>query len=138
MQPKVVLDTNLFVAAHFNKKSASAKIIDLCLKDELKFCASYSLFKELAFILKNIRAPREYKEKVHNLFRKTNLVKPKKVWLVEKDPDDNKFLGVAEVALADYLITNDRHLLTLKEFKKTKIIKPIDFLKSIVLLSKNY
>ena len=138
MKLKVVLDTNLFVAAHFNKKSASAKIIDLCLKDKLKFCASRSLFKELAFILKNIRASRQYKEKVYSLFRKTDLVKAKKVWLIEKDPDDNKFLGVAEVASADYLVTNDRHLLILKEFKKTKIIKPINFLRTIILHSENY
>jgi len=137
-QIKLVLDTNLFIAAHFNKKSASAKIIDLCLADRFKVYAAESLFKELEFILKNIRAPLTYKEKIYQLFNKANLVKPKKIWLVEEDPDDNKFLGTSLSAKADYLLTNDRHLLKIKKFNKTRIIKPIDFLANIVKKGKNY
>jgi putative PIN family toxin of toxin-antitoxin system len=137
-QTKLVLDTNLFIAAHFNKKSASAKIIDLCLTDKFKVYTAESLFKELEFILKNIRAPIIYKEKIYQLFNKANLVKPKKIWLVEEDPDDNKFLGTSLSAKADYLLTNDRHLLKIKKFNKTEIIKPIDFLANIVKKGKNY
>ncbi len=134
---KLVLDTNLFVAAHFNKKSASAKIIDLCLMNKFKVYFSESIFKELVFILKNIRAPREYKEKIFELFGKATSIKPKRVWLVEDDPDDNKFLGTAWVAGANYLLTSDKHLLKIKEFKETKILKPIDFLKNVVNSPKN-
>jgi putative PIN family toxin of toxin-antitoxin system len=125
---KVVLDTNLFVAAYFNKNSASAKIIDLCLKNKLKVSVSISLFRELEFILKNIRASREYKTKVYNIFNQSVIVEPKRVWAVKDDLDDNKFLGVACSTKAQYLITNDQHLLKLKKFNKTKIVKPVDFL----------
>lgn len=136
-EPKLVLDTNLFVAAHFNKKSASVKIIDLCLRNKFKVYFSESIFKELVFILKNIRAPREYKEKIFELFKKATLIKPKRVWLVEDDTDDNKFLGVAWAGRANYLLTSDKHLLKIKEFKETKIIRPIDFLKNVVNSPKN-
>lgn len=136
-EPKLVLDTNLFVAAHFKKKSASVKIIDLCLMNKFKVYFSESIFKELVFILKNIRAPREYKEKIFELFEKATSIKPKRVWLVEDDPDDNKFLGTAWAAGANYLLTSDKHLLKIKEFKETKILKPIDFLKNVVNSPKN-
>jgi putative PIN family toxin of toxin-antitoxin system len=137
MPKKVVLDTNVFVAAHFNKISASAKIIDLCLQNKLRFCASEGLFKELEFILKNIRAPITYKDKVYCLFEKASLVKPQKLLIIKEDLDDNKFLAVAEKAEADFLITSDHHLLVLKKFKDTQIIKPADFLINIVLSQKN-
>jgi hypothetical protein len=136
-QIKLVLDTNLFIAAHFNKKSASAKIIDLCLADKFKVYYSENIFKELVFILKNIRAPREYKEKIFELFEKSTSIKPKRVWLVEDDPDDNKFLGTAWAGRANYLLTSDKHLLKIKKFKETKILKPIEFLKNIVNSPKN-
>lgn len=137
MKLKVVLDTNLFVAAHFNKKSASAKIINLCLSDQINFCASKGLFKELEFILKNIRAPLTFRQKVYSLFENGIIVKPQKLFIVKEDLDDNKFLAVSETANANYLITNDRHLLVIGHFKKTKIIKPADFWENVVLSTRN-
>ncbi len=52
-----------------------------------------------------------------------------KVFMVEEDPEDNKFLECALEGKADYLITSDRHLLELGEFAVTKICKPTQFLK---------
>jgi putative PIN family toxin of toxin-antitoxin system len=126
------------VAAYFDKKSVPAKIIDLCLQNKLKVYASKSLFKELEFILKNIRASREYKTKIYDIFDKATVVEPKRIWAIKDDPDDDKFLGVACSSKAQYLITSDRHLLKLKIFNQTKIIKPVDFWKNIVLTAKSY
>jgi len=45
-----------------------------------------------------------------------------KVRAVAEDPDDDIVLGTATNGNADYLITGDRHLLALKEFRGTKIV----------------
>jgi len=127
---KVVLDTNVFIAAYFNRKSASARIIDLCLENKHKLIFSPRLRKELRLILKNVRAEREFREKIRSLFVNASKVKPtKKVFTVKEDPEDNKFLECALEGEADYLITSDRHLLELGEFAQTKICKPTQFLK---------
>jgi len=127
---KVVLDTNVFIAAYFNRKSASARIIDLCLENKHKLIFSPRLRKELRLILKNVRAEREFREKIRSLFVNASKVKPtKKVFTVKEDPEDNKFLECALEGKADYLITSDRHLLELGEFAQTKICKPTQFLK---------
>lgn len=126
----MVLDTNVFIAAYFNRKSASARIIDLCLENKHKLIFSPRLRKEVRLILKNVRAEREFREKIRSLFVNASKVKPtKKVFTVKEDPEDNKFLECALEGEADYLITSDRHLLELGEFAQTKICKPTQFLK---------
>ena len=44
------------------------------------------------------------------------------------DPDDDKFLSLANQIEADFILTIDHDLLSLREIGKTKIIKPSDFL----------
>lgn len=127
---KVVLDTNVFIAAYFNRKSASARIIDLCLENKHKLIFSPRLRKEVKLILKNVRAERGFHERIRSLFMNASKVKPiQKVFMVKEDPEDNKFLECALEGEADYLITSDRHLLELEEFAQTKICKPTQFLK---------
>ncbi|MDA0241807.1 MAG: putative toxin-antitoxin system toxin component, PIN family [Chloroflexi bacterium] len=48
--------------------------------------------------------------------------------IVKADPDDDLFLVCAIQAKADYLVTNDRHLLTLKRYQTVSIIRLEDFL----------
>jgi len=127
---KVVLDTNIFIAAYFNRKSASARIIDLCLDNKHELIFSPQLRKEVELILKNVRAKKEFQERIQNLFMNASHVKPtQKVFTIKEDPEDNKFLECALEGKADYLITSDRHLLEIERFAQTKICRPTQFLK---------
>ncbi len=127
---KLVLDTNIFIAAYFNQKSASARIIELCLENKHELIFSSQLRKEVELILRNVKANREFEEKVRTLFIKASQVKPtQKVFKIKQDPEDNKLLECALEGKADYLITSDDHLLKLGEFTRTKICKPTQFLK---------
>lgn len=126
----MVLDTNVFIAAYFNRKSASARIIDLCLENKHELIFSSRLRKEVRLILKNVRAKREFQKRIQSLFMNASRVRPtQKIFAVKEDPEDNKFLECALEGKADYLITSDRHLLELGEFAQTKICKPTQFLK---------
>lgn len=53
---------------------------------------------------------------------------PKEKVNVCRDPKDNMFLELSLSGNADYLVTGDKDLLEIKEFKGTKIIKPKEFL----------
>ncbi len=126
----MVLDTNVFIAAYFNRKSASARIIDLCLETKHELIFSPRLRKEVRLILKNVRAERGFQKRIQSLFMNASRVRPtQKIFAVKEDPEDNKFLECALEGKADYLITSDRHLLELGEFAQTKICKPTQFLK---------
>jgi len=47
--------------------------------------------------------------------------------VIHDDPSDDKFLEVAVAGKASYIISGDKHLLTLSEFKGIQILKPRDF-----------
>jgi len=47
-----------------------------------------------------------------------------KVEIIKDDPDDNKVIECVIESSSDYIVTYDKHLLKLKEYKGIKIIKP--------------
>ena len=49
--------------------------------------------------------------------------------IINEDETDNKFIEVAAIGDADYIVTQDKHLLNLKEYKDIKIITPDEFLR---------
>jgi hypothetical protein len=57
------------------------------------------------------------------------IVEPKERFTVIKDdPDDDKFLDCAVAGKADIIVSQNKHLLKLKEFKGIKIVTPGEFL----------
>jgi putative PIN family toxin of toxin-antitoxin system len=48
---------------------------------------------------------------------------------VTRDPDDDKVLECALLAKAGYLVSGDKDLLVLREFRGVKIVKAAEFLK---------
>jgi predicted nucleic acid-binding protein len=48
--------------------------------------------------------------------------------VIQDDPTDNVILACAEKAEANFIITGDQHLLSLKEFGQAKIVTPREFL----------
>ena len=57
------------------------------------------------------------------------LVEPEEeINIVKDDVSDNKFVEAAVTGKADYIITQDNHLLRIKEFRGIKILTPKEFL----------
>lgn len=53
---------------------------------------------------------------------------PKKLNVIKDDPSDNIILETATEHNAEYVITGDKHLLKLKQYKSVKIVTPKEFL----------
>lgn len=127
---KVVLDTNLFVAANFNSKSASAQILRMAKQRKIKTLWSESIRRELEIILNNIKAKTKTRKLIDEiLIEKNRLDRLPKIKIIRDDPEDNKFINCALAGNADFIITNDTHLLKLKEFHNIRIVQPREFLK---------
>ena len=56
--------------------------------------------------------------------------KTPELYVVEKDPDDNKFIECAAALKADFIITGDKALLEIQDYMAIKIVSPRDFLSS--------
>lgn len=133
MKIKVVVDTNLFVAANYNPNSASAQIVNMIARRDLIFIWSEPIAKEIRKMLDNAQVKDKFKKKVESkMLRPEHCVEPHvRVKEVKEDPDDNKFLEAALEGGADYIITSDQHLLRLGSFQDIPIFTPSNFWKLI-------
>lgn len=120
----VVLDTNLFVAAFWNAHSNSAKIIRACEENRLILCFSSEIIAELNRILPRAKTSIEYRQRIDSLIQHSKIVVPEVRFSLSVDPEDDKFLECAVTAGAEYLITNDMHLLEIHELMGTQIVTP--------------
>jgi uncharacterized protein len=51
--------------------------------------------------------------------------------VITEDPTDNRILECAVAGKSEYLVTRDNHLLKLKIFSGTQIVKVADFLETL-------
>ena len=128
---KIVIDTNLLVAYMFNKRSASAEIIDLAEKGKVDVMWHKKIKSEALLITGKIgKAVPKVKIDLKSIFKKKNeLAKLPRIKNTSKDPDDDKFLACALAAEADMIVSNDEHLLTLKSFQGIPIYSSGEALK---------
>lgn len=134
---EVIIDTNVFISGIF-WQGESRKVIN-CWKDNMFILVtSMPIVLELYRILLNfkIKLPEEEMMLWTNLIlANSKLVEPKqKLNIIKEDPNDNMFLEAAEESDADFIITQDNHLLKINKFKNTKILTPEEF---IIILQNN-
>jgi putative PIN family toxin of toxin-antitoxin system len=123
---RVVLDTNVLVAAAYNPGSASRRIVEACLAGELTAVLSPALRREYEFILSRAVRGQTYRERLQQLLDKADVVVPAATpRVVPDDPDDDKLVAAALGAGA-VLVTNDAHLLAVDGHEGLKVVRPAD------------
>ena len=121
---RVVLDTNVLVAAAYNAASASRRIVEACLGGELTPVLSPALRREYEFVLARAAHGRPYLERIHRLVDGAEIVEPAETpGVVADDPDDDKLVSAALAAGAT-LVTNDAHLLAIAGHEGLKVVRP--------------
>lgn len=122
---RVVVDTNVLVSALI-KRGKSRKLICMLL-EEHTVILSRQMLAELADVLSRDKFsvnPAQVDNFLAILVRNAKIVAPSSHFqIIKEDPDDNAILDTAYAGKADYIVTGDKHLLALKEFKRTKIVK---------------
>ncbi len=133
---KVIIDTSVFVAAFGRKTSSSpVKILDNWVEGRFALVMSPQLLEEL---LAKLAQRGVSKQTLVILVAKIRAIALQLLGayeatrLDEVDPDDNKFLAAAYEAKADYLVSVDNHLLSLKYYHGTQILTPALFLRALV------
>ena len=125
---RVVLDTNVFVAAAFNPRSNAARIVDAVRKGQLRLVWSEGTRRETRRVLEQI--PPISWTPFADLFREEMRYRGKlnPAWFGQvRDPADRKF-GALAYAAAATLITQDDDLLRVRSNGAVPILTPAEFL----------
>lgn len=128
-KPRVVLDSNIFVSAIVWGGNPE-KVLNLWLEEEFILFISPKILLEILMVLAKFQIPAGLIGKIKSLIENhAEKIIPKSDFKACRDPKDNLFLNLCFDCRADYLVTGDKDLLSLKKFKGTKILKPQEFLR---------
>jgi uncharacterized protein len=131
MMIRAVIDTNVFISSFFGGNPR--KVIGLWKKGAITLCLSKPILEEYTEVLlrmglKNTREMAEllqlFADGHHLLFT----TKTGKFNIVEKDPDDNKFIECAVALKAQWIVSGDKALLEVERFMGVQIVAPKEFL----------
>lgn len=125
--PAVVLDTNVFVAAGFNRRSSSARILERIREHQLRMVWNEHTQRETRYILEKI--PPLAWDDVADLFRPEERFAAsldRTPFSAITDPDDRKFAALA-VASEAVLVTADDHLLSQRHDPRVEILTPSEY-----------
>ena len=123
---RVVLDTNVLVAAAYNPASASRRLVETCLSGELTAVLSPALRREYEFILGRAARSQPYLDRLRLLLDTAEVVEPASTpRVVPDDPDDDKLVAVA-LAAGAVLVSNDSHLLAVAGHQGLQVVRPAE------------
>ncbi len=133
MKIRIVADTNIFISGIFWEGNFSSQVIDLWRSGKIELVSSLPIAEEIVRNLRGFKIEMEeesVKEWEQIILENAILVESsEKLDIVKEDPDDNKVLEAAIAGNVEYVVTQDRHLLKLKEYNGIKIMTPEEFLK---------
>lgn len=126
---RVVFDTNVFLSA-LTFCGKPEVVFEMARAGKIQLVVSPSILAELASILENKFAwdDEDVREALMVVGRHADLVKPGLRLRVLEDDADNRILECAVEGQANWIVSGDRHLLDLKEFRGIPIARVSDFL----------
>ncbi|HHW40019.1 MAG TPA: putative toxin-antitoxin system toxin component, PIN family [Syntrophomonadaceae bacterium] len=134
---KAVLDTNILVSGLISPGGTPALLIGAWREKKFELVLSPAILEEVAEVLLRDKIRRCYENIDKDLPRKDVTGLRRFAALVTgrveaegicADPQDDKFIAAALEANADYLVSGDGHLLSHKEHRGEKIVRPAEFL----------
>ncbi len=134
---RVVFDTNVLVSALI-KQGKPRELWSNVLEGKIKLYASDELLDEFTEVVIRPEFKRYIRKSRMQRFRRILLQKAKftKVRIhfpqATKNPDDNIVLEAAYNAKADYIISGDKEVLALKEFKGIRIVTVNNMLDALI------
>jgi len=127
---KVVFDTNIFISAFVIPGSKAEEVYLDVLRGSFTLYSSVPILTETA---QKLREKFTWPENTITRLLKTvakvaTIVKTRPHLHLLADEPDNRILECAVEAKADYIVTGDKHLLSLQQYQNIKIVKVSHFL----------
>jgi uncharacterized protein len=132
---RVVLDTVIFVRALINPKGRWGRLL-FEHADKYVIVLSPEIVKEILDVINRPELHRRFPEMadlprmdlVLSRIEEAEVVEPRERLEVCRDPNDNKFFECAVAARADYIVSEDKDLLVVAEYKGIRTVSAAEFL----------
>ena len=130
---KLILDTNIIISALISNSIPTKILYELVLPQKVKTCLSDEIFSEYVAVINREKFTKyaNFKTNVDIVLSKlreiSTLYKTDQRVEVLTDASDNKFLELASVSSADYLITGNILDFQITEFEYTRILPPREY-----------
>jgi uncharacterized protein len=127
---RVVFDTNIFISALVIPGSLAEKAISRIIEGRDQLLISPDIIREVLSVLSS-KFGREREALSHVaviLSELGELVRPGEQVRVFRDEPDNRILECADFGKADHIVTGDKEMLRLKEYKGIKITSLREYL----------
>lgn len=131
MKPRVVLDTNIFISAILFGGNPR-KVVNLAISELIEVYVSLELLEELGRVLKGkfTLSSFEIDTIISEIKDFTEITIPQvQLQVIKTDPSDNKVLECAVAAKVQFIVSGDKHLLNLANFRGIRIVSPAEFLR---------
>lgn len=129
---RITIDTNILVSA-LGWNGAEASVVEMVLESKLELYLSTEILSEFFRVVKYPKfrfTDSEIDGFIGRLLSNSVIVNPSQpVKVIIDDPADNKILECALEGKSEFIISGDRHLLSLGEYEGIKILRAADFLK---------
>jgi putative PIN family toxin of toxin-antitoxin system len=130
MSLRVVFDTNIFISAFVIPSSKAEEAYLHSLTGDFILCSSVAILSEKA---QKLREKFGWEEnKITHLLKATarvaTIIKTRPHLHFLADEPDNRILECAVAAEADFIVTGDKHLLSLKHFRNISMVTLSHFL----------
>ena len=124
---RILIDTNVFVAAAYSEGSASAKIVNAVRQKKFQLVVSPAIMQEYEAVLSRAIRSDVARERVWQTIEAAENVTPEQNPPVTEDRSDDKFLAAAVASEASAIVTSDQHLLAVHPYEGIDILKPSMF-----------
>jgi putative PIN family toxin of toxin-antitoxin system len=132
---KVVLDANIYVSSMVNTQGNPKRIISAWQQGAFDVLISSAILDEIERVLRYPRIVKRHKQDETAIQRFLKLleneaiiVEPTDVLgIVKDDESDNRYLECAVKGKAQYVISGDKHLLDIGEYRGIVILPPAAF-----------
>lgn len=128
---KVVFDTNVYISAFLTKNGRAEDAYLLAVRKQFQLYTSVPIITEMAskFRVKFLWDDEAIKKAVRHVSSVATVVRPMVRLGILHDEPDNRILECAKAAEADFVVTGDKHLLSLKEIEGCRIVTIAEFLR---------
>ena len=135
---KLVLDTNVLISGTY-WTGASHQVLRLIDQKKARLILTPAIISEYFNVINRAEIIVKTTEQQKNaakaaarkLIQNSDIIQPTtKISAILEDPEDNKIIEAAHAVKADYIITQDHHLLKIKRYQSIAIITPEQYLQS--------
>ena len=133
---KVVLDANIYVSSLINTQGNPKQIVAQWEQGRFDVLVSASIIDEIGRVLRYPRIVKRHRQDERSIQRFLELLSSQAVMVeptvildvIKEDQSDNRYLECAIEGKAQFIISGDKHLLEMGEYRGIVILPPAAFM----------